>query len=77
MKSLSLFKNLVRWAAVGLVALGENCAFGQQKEVTIAYPQIDEPWVVGIANGSIMLSQHHLWRREGGAGLAGGDPCLV
>jgi len=72
-KSLSLFKNLVRWAAVGLVALGANCAFGQQKEVTIAYQQIDEPWVVGIANGSIEKSTGYTihWRQfESGAKVA-------
>jgi len=72
-KSLSLFKNLVRWAAVGLVALSANCAFGQQKEVTIAYQQIDEPWVVGIANGSIEKSTGYTihWRQfESGAKVA-------
>ena len=39
------FSRIIRWAAVGLAALAVSPAFAQ-KEVTIAYQQIDEPWIV-------------------------------
>src|ERR1700741_3834323 len=48
-------------------------AFAQQKEVTIAYQQIDEPWIVGIANGSIDKATGYKidWRQfESGAKVA-------
>ena len=48
-------------------------AYAQDKEVTIAYQQIVDPWVVGIANGSIEKATGYKinWRQfESGAKVA-------
>ena len=67
------FSRIIRWTAAGLTALAMSPAFAQQKEVTIAYQQIDEPWIVGIANGSIEKATGYKinWRQfESGAKVA-------
>jgi taurine transport system substrate-binding protein len=72
-KSFDILSKIIRWAAVGLAALAVSPAFAQQKEVTIAYQQIDEPWIVGIANGSIEKATGYKinWRQfESGAKVA-------
>ncbi|WP_179401254.1 taurine ABC transporter substrate-binding protein [Burkholderia guangdongensis] len=61
-------------AVLGLVSLfGASQAYAQDKEVTIAYQQIVDPWIVGIANGSIEKATGYKinWRQfESGAKVA-------
>jgi taurine transport system substrate-binding protein len=60
-------------AAAMLATLAIQPAYAQDKEVTIAYQQIVDPWVVSIANGSIEKATGYKinWRQfESGAKVA-------
>ena len=62
--------SLVFAATASLVATPSHA---QEKEITIAYQQIVDPWVVGIANGSIEKATGYKinWRQfESGAKVA-------
>ncbi|MFC7517499.1 taurine ABC transporter substrate-binding protein [Herbaspirillum sp. GCM10030257] len=77
---LSIFRRTLRPAAALLVAAAASTSWAQQKEVTIAYQEINGPFLVAIASGEIEKTTGYKinWRKfDSGAkvatGMASGD----